>query len=186
MPLAHLHKEALDFFNNLDETAKPYAAAHGIKGDQVTGEIILHVKQMSKLATGLSLVVASVAALPFLHEKGALEQPVSIEIPFERGLNIDEEALALVPLVMKEASLRPDANIVISGHTGSRGDASANLSLSEDRASTISEMLVSLGLERDQMKAMGVGGSEPLPQGEGESDRAYQRRLSRVVVTITP
>lgn len=137
-------------------------------------------------AAGISLVAVAVGAIPFLNEKGTLERPVTVTIPFERGVSIDDDAKALVALAFKESAARPDASVVVSGHTGSRGDAQANMALSERRAETIAGLLSDQGLDPDRMETAGLGGAQLLPQQEGESDRAYQRRLSRVDVLITP
>lgn len=143
-------------------------------------------KAWTQRAFGILLVIIAVALIPFLNAKGELERPVTVTIPFERGVRIDDDAKALVALAYKESAARPDASVVISGHTGSRGDSQANMDLSEQRANTVATLLSDQGLDPDRMETVGLGGAQPLPEQEGESDRAYQRRLSRVDVLITP
>lgn len=135
---------------------------------------------------GASLVAVAVGMIPFLNSKGELERPVTITIPFERGTSLDDDAQSRIALVFKESAARPDANVVVSGHTGSRGDEQANLALSQQRAETIKQLLSEQGLSPDRMEVVGLGGAELLPQKEGESDRAYQRRLARVDILIAP
>lgn len=137
-------------------------------------------------AVGMSLVVAAVGSIPFLNDKGALERPVTVTIPFERGVSMDDDAQALVALAFKESAARPDAQVVVSGHTGSRGDTQANVALSEQRADTIAGLLSDQGLDPERIETAGLGGAELLTQQDGESDRAYQRRLARVEILIAP
>lgn len=137
-------------------------------------------------AFGISLVAIAVGLIPFLNDKGELERPVTVTIPFERGVSVDSDARALIGVAFKESAARPDAGVVISGHTGSRGDTQANIDLSMQRANTVAALLADQGLNQERMEMAGLGGAQLLPQKEGESDRAYQRRLSRVDILIAP
>ena len=56
----------------------------------------------------------------------------------------------------------PDTNINIYGHTDSRGTDSYNQSLSERRANSVVNYLVSLGVAKSRLFAMGVGEKEPV------------------------
>ncbi|MEL7098837.1 MAG: OmpA family protein [Pseudomonadota bacterium] len=74
--------------------------------------------------------------------------------------------------------------VTIVGHTGSAGDAAANLSLSEARAALAADMAEALGIAPERITARGVGGGAPLDKQTNENARAYQSRLARIDVTL--
>jgi len=79
----------------------------------------------------------------------------------------------------------PDFRVVIRGHTGLRGDAEANLLLSQDRADAIARYLaLTHSIPDARMRAVGYGGERPLPRLPEESDRAYAYRLPRVEIVL--
>jgi outer membrane protein OmpA-like peptidoglycan-associated protein len=70
--------------------------------------------------------------------------------------------------------------VEISGHTDSRGDDSYNLKLSQQRAATVRDYLLSKGrLVAQRLRATGVGEQEPLPgtAPEDPSNRRVEVRL---------
>ncbi|MEO1307671.1 MAG: OmpA family protein [Pseudomonadota bacterium] len=75
-------------------------------------------------------------------------------------------------------------HIVALGHTGTSGDATANLELSEARAELVTDLTNELGIPKNRVTVKGVGGASPLPQKEGETDRAHQLRLARVEISL--
>ncbi len=143
-------------------------------------------KAWMQRAIGASLVVAAICIIPFLNDKGDLERPVTISVPFERGVSRDPDTQSLIAQAFKESVSRPEASIVVSGHSGSRGDTQANLNLSRQRAETIEQQLTDQGLAPERIEVVGLGGTELLPRNEGENDRSYQRRLARVDILIAP
>lgn len=143
-------------------------------------------KAWMQRAIGASLVVAAIGMIPFLNDKGDLQRPVTITVPFERGVSLDPNTKPLIAQAFKESASRPDASIVVSGHSGSRGDKQANLNLSRQRAEVIEQQLTDQGLAPERIDIVGLGGTELLPRNEGENDRSYQRRLARVEILIAP
>lgn len=70
--------------------------------------------------------------------------------------------------------------VEISGHTDSKGDDSYNLKLSEDRATTVREYLLTKGkLAESRVQARGFGEQQPLPEmaGDDPSNRRVEVRL---------
>ncbi|WP_111497910.1 MULTISPECIES: OmpA family protein [Marinobacter] len=140
---------------------------------------------MSRSA-GALLVIIAVALIPFLNSQGALEQPVSLTVLFDRGTDLDDDAAMIIAKAVRESLARPEAGILVTGYTGSRGDEQANLALSERRAEFIKSRLEDKGIEPERIDTVGLGGTEALERKEGESDRAYQRRLARADILINP
>ena len=79
----------------------------------------------------------------------------------------------------------PNFRVLVKGHTGVRGDASANRVLSQKRAEAVANFLVTqYGADIDRFRPIGLGSAEPLPQKPGESFRAYNYRLPRVELVL--
>jgi len=79
----------------------------------------------------------------------------------------------------------PNFRVLVKGHTGTRGDDRANRELSQKRAETVANFLVTeYGADIDRFRPIGLGASEPLPQKPGESFRAYNYRLPRVELVL--
>lgn len=71
----------------------------------------------------------------------------------------------------------PDTNINIYGHTDSKGSDAYNQGLSERRAASVKDYLVSKGIASSRMFAMGVGEKEPVATNDTEAGRAQNRRV---------
>jgi outer membrane protein OmpA-like peptidoglycan-associated protein len=71
----------------------------------------------------------------------------------------------------------PDYNMSINGHTDSVGDADANQLLSEKRAMTCYEYLISKGIDPLRLTANGYGESQPISDNSSSLGRLMNRRV---------
>ena len=71
----------------------------------------------------------------------------------------------------------PDTNINVYGHTDSKGADAYNLTLSEKRANSVIDYMVSKGVARTRLNAMGMGESEPIATNDTDEGRAKNRRV---------
>ncbi|WP_028582442.1 phosphate ABC transporter substrate-binding/OmpA family protein [Desulfogranum japonicum] len=79
----------------------------------------------------------------------------------------------------------PHFRVIVRGHTGTRGDTTANEQLSQQRAEAVARyMTITYSIDQNRLYTEGVGGSMPLEKKSGESDRAYQYRLPRVELIL--
>jgi hypothetical protein len=74
--------------------------------------------------------------------------------------------------------------VTIIGHAGTVGDSMMNVKMSSIRAEKVAGIAKEIGIPDSRMKVASVGGAQPLPKKEGESDRAYQSRLARVEIFL--
>ena len=75
----------------------------------------------------------------------------------------------------------PRYRLSIEGHTSTQGDAAVNRQLSNERAEAIRKHLLdTYKISTNRIKATGRGSDAPLPRQDGESFRAWLRKLSRV------
>ncbi len=80
----------------------------------------------------------------------------------------------------------PQVSIRIGGYTDNSGDPAANLHLSDERANSVMDELVKLGIDPARMSARGYGQKYPLVDNSSEEGRQRNRRISlRVAGTQT-
>jgi outer membrane protein OmpA-like peptidoglycan-associated protein len=75
----------------------------------------------------------------------------------------------------------PERNILIEGHTDSRGNSSYNMDLSQRRADAVRSYLVSRGIPTDLIRAQGYGKTRPVTDNKTAEGRANNRRVEIVV-----
>ena len=71
----------------------------------------------------------------------------------------------------------PDFNLIISGHTDNSGSATVNQRLSEKRAQTCYEYLISRGISSTRMGYAGYGESRPMADNSSSEGRYLNRRV---------
>ena len=103
-------------------------------------------------------------------------------IVFQSGLSqLRDESYVQLDKAVTHLRHYPNYRIIIKGHSGTRGDATANLSLSRQRAATVLSYLKdNHAIDSNRLHYVGYGASKPLPKKPGESNRSWQYRLPRV------
>ncbi|HNU42464.1 MAG TPA: OmpA family protein, partial [Cyclobacteriaceae bacterium] len=71
----------------------------------------------------------------------------------------------------------PRMVIQLEGHTDIRGNAAANLKLSEERVKAVKSYLVSKGGSKSRIKTKAFGGTLPISREETEEAHALNRRV---------
>jgi OOP family OmpA-OmpF porin len=71
----------------------------------------------------------------------------------------------------------PRLKVEVQGHTDSSGSDSHNMKLSQQRAESVREYLISQGVAASQMTAKGYGETEPVADNSSEAGRAQNRRV---------
>jgi outer membrane protein OmpA-like peptidoglycan-associated protein len=75
----------------------------------------------------------------------------------------------------------PDSKMVVEGHTDSQGAAAFNQDLSQRRAQTVRDYLVSRGIASDRITAEGFGPTRTVGDNATPEGRANNRRVEIVV-----
>ncbi len=83
--------------------------------------------------------------------------------------------------VANALKLKPDSKITIEGYTDSQGPSSLNQRLSEERADSVRDYLVSRGIDADRINTEGFGESRPIASNSNPEGRAMNRRVEIVV-----
>ena len=107
-----------------------------------------------------------------------------IKVTFDNAILFDFDSAALRPTA--EENLREFASsmqefegteVLIVGHTDSKGSEEYNLRLSERRASSAADYLIEQGLRPSRITTMGKGESEPVATNETAEGRQQNRRV---------
>ena len=107
-----------------------------------------------------------------------------IKVTFDSGILFDVNKATLKP-ASKESLAKlaqilnkyEDTNILLEGHTDATGSDEHNLTLSRQRAQSVSNYLASLGVNVPRLVIMGYGEDQPVADNDTETGRAQNRRV---------
>jgi OOP family OmpA-OmpF porin len=101
-----------------------------------------------------------------------------------RGINfafdsskIEPEFEPVLDVAVQELRDNPTVNIEVAGHTDATGADDYNQGLSERRANSVVDYLVSKGIDRSRLSAAGYGESQPVADNSTRDGRAQNRRV---------
>lgn len=77
----------------------------------------------------------------------------------------------------------PGIKLALHGHTDNIGDQAANMKLSEDRAKSVLEFLVSKGIKRDRLSFKGFGSTKPVADNSSPEGRSLNRRTEFFILS---
>ncbi len=83
--------------------------------------------------------------------------------------------------VAKVLNQYPQTNIVVGGHTDSKGTEDYNQKLSERRAESVKNALSGMGVNPARMTTVGYGESKPVADNTTEAGRQMNRRVQIVI-----
>lgn len=118
--------------------------------------------------------------------KGAKVERVGegIKITFDSGLMFDVNSYQLRPATQANLSEMAgtlnkyeNTNILIEGHTDSSGTDSYNQTLSEQRASSVTQYLIDQGVAVGRITAVGYGESQPIADNATTEGKQQNRRV---------
>lgn len=102
----------------------------------------------------------------------------------ENTINFDFDSSNLTPLAKNNLNKlsdvlvsNPDTNINVYGYTDSKGTDEYNLSLSQRRSESVINYLVSKGIAKSRLFAMGMGEKDPIADNDSDVGRAKNRRV---------
>jgi outer membrane protein OmpA-like peptidoglycan-associated protein len=74
----------------------------------------------------------------------------------------------------------PEINFSVEGHTDSDGNDETNQALSEERAKTVMNKLIEMGIDKSRLKSTGFGESKPIAGNDSAEGKANNRRVEFV------
>lgn len=96
--------------------------------------------------------------------------------------NVTADGKEVIDQIAGALKKEPLLKIAIEGHTDNTGDVAHNKKLSNDRANTVLNALVSNGIEKTRLSAKGFGAERPLVANDSEDNKAKNRRVELVKV----
>jgi outer membrane protein OmpA-like peptidoglycan-associated protein len=78
----------------------------------------------------------------------------------------------------------PFMKIEIGGHTDNTGDKVKNKTLSQNRAKSVKDYLISKGVDASRLSAIGYGDAKPIADNKTEQGRAQNRRTVFKVTSV--
>ena len=108
----------------------------------------------------------------------------SLVVNFAGGILFDTDSSSLSPggydrlrTLAQTVSKYPKERLIIKGHTDSQGDDRYNQKLSEERANTVRDYLVSEGVNSARVSAIGFGSKMPVSTNATAEGRQQNRRV---------
>ncbi len=71
----------------------------------------------------------------------------------------------------------PEMNMIIEGHTDSRGDDAKNMDLSQRRAESVKNYLIKKGISASRLTSAGYGETMPVADNKTAAGRKLNRRV---------
>lgn len=106
---------------------------------------------------------------------------VSNAIRFDVGkATLLPESMGAVNEIYGLLEEHPEVKFSIEGHTDSDGDFDLNQKLSEERAKTVMDQLISMGIEKNRLSSKGFGESKPIDNNDTPEGKAGNRRVEFV------
>ncbi len=142
-----------------------------MKGYYVIDDIsVMEMTDFGTLDEGVNLPVGSVIPLN--------------DVNFDSGTTrlSDKKSHKVLRKLESYLKSNPAIKIRINGHTDSVGSDESNLSLSENRARTIANILIRNGIERERIEWKGFGENAPISDNDTVEGRLKNRRVEFEVI----
>ena len=112
-----------------------------------------------------------------------LNMPDNITFGFDRS-DLQPQFYPVLDRVAATLNEYNQTVVEVAGHTDSKGTDAYNQALSERRAASVGNYLMSKGLMRDRFILVGAGESRPIASNDTEAGRAQNRRVEITLVPI--
>ncbi|MGA1940097.1 OmpA family protein [Arcobacter sp. YIC-310] len=94
-----------------------------------------------------------------------------------RSVDITKESTSSVEKIATLLMENENIKVEIAGHTDSRGRASLNQRISQNRANSVKDKLIALGVNKDRLKAVGYGEKFPIAKDDKNGLSEINRRV---------
>jgi outer membrane protein OmpA-like peptidoglycan-associated protein len=103
----------------------------------------------------------------------------SYSIEFETGSStIKEISKDILDRIFVDVTATDGTKVIVSGHTDNTGSPQINKNLSEARAKSVADYLISKGIPVVRVSSVGYGQDKPIADNSTSSGRAKNRRVS--------
>ncbi len=154
-------------------------------------DMLIQIEGDSGVSFSSQLIVADSIKPDKIIKTELVSKPIEIgktytlnNIYYKSGFaDLDPKSKIVLEEFAEFLKKNPTVKIEIRGHTDNVGDDNANLTLSKDRAYTVFEILVALGVDKNQIESFkGLGETNPIDTNDTEAGRSKNRRTEFVVM----
>ena len=108
---------------------------------------------------------------------------VEKKIAFERKSSIiTEDSKSIIAKIANILNENKNFKVEISGHTDSRGEKALNKQISQDRANSVMDALITLGVAKDRLTAIGYGEEFPIAKDDENGLSEINRRVEFKII----
>lgn len=150
------------------DSNKLFVSSKLMDGDSVSQDLFT--------ATTVSLsnpVVLNSDKAQLVSRNGVLE----VYFPVKSNKNIKDASFDSTLNVYMKSAIADNKKILIQGHTDNTGIEDVNVTLSKERAETIKNKVVSMGVKAENVTVEGKGSSMPKADNATPENRALNRRV---------
>lgn len=128
--------------------------------------------------------VLDISLWPITEEPIKEEKPIILNnIFFKLGsYELKTESFTEISLITQMMNENPTIHILVIGHTDNIGNDEDNLILSEKRASAVAEAIISKGIDRNRIKTLGAGSSQPISNNATQEGQQKNRRTELIIL----
>lgn len=165
-----------------------------VDSDSVSGKYLMVLTQGSEYALYINKRGYLFQSLNFNYSDVKDFEPLTINIdlePAEKGsvsvlkniffdvdkFDLKEKSITELEKIVRFLQENPQIRVEISGHTDNTGNASYNQQLSEKRAKSVNNYLISKGISKERLSFLGYGSTRPITENDTESGRQQNRRI---------
>ncbi len=110
--------------------------------------------------------------------KAALNAPINFETD---GFTLTPATQQMLTAVAAKIKACPQAKIAVTGYTDNTGNDAINIPLSNNRAKSVGDYLVSQGVSAGEVTTSGQGAANPVASNDTDAGRAQNRRVEITV-----
>lgn len=97
--------------------------------------------------------------------------------------DLNEDAYTALDNVYKQLTENPSVRIEVGVHTDNSGTAIGNMAISQIRAESITQYLISHGIDTARLQPRGYGATQPIANNSDDAGRSKNRRVTLKVLS---
>jgi len=165
-----------------------------VGSDPVTGEYMLVLTEGSEYALNAGKENYLFVSKYLDYQNSKEFNPVALDIyldPIKAGASVvlnniffennsyelEDKSITELDKIISFLQINPSTSIELGGHTDDIGSDAANLELSQKRAKSVYDYLLTAGISNTKIKYKGYGETKPLAPNTNDENRAKNRRI---------
>ncbi|MDP2175225.1 MAG: OmpA family protein [Bacteroidota bacterium] len=172
-----------------------------VTSNKISGEFLVTLQANKNYMLNVDQVDYLFYADNFSLKESKTMEPFLIEVPLKKPdkdieiklsnvffdtdkFDIKAESMLELDKLVNLLKKFPFMKIEIGGHTDNSGDKTKNKTLSQNRAKSVKDYLISKGVEPTRLSAIGYGDSKPIASNDDPKGRAINRRTVFKVISV--